>query len=60
MLKTNRDVSKLLESEGIKTREDVTNAMKDKWTRQREREKELAGWSGDPVNVNIEDCALLI
>lgn len=43
LLKTNREVSKMLSSEAEKTREDVTDVMKDKWKRQREREKELEG-----------------
>ncbi|XP_005090038.1 coiled-coil domain-containing protein 83 [Aplysia californica] len=41
LLKTSREVAKVLESEEVKTRDDVTDVMKDKWKRQREREKEL-------------------
>jgi len=41
LLKTSREVAKVLASEEVKSREDVTDVMKDKWKRQREREKEL-------------------
>jgi len=41
LLKTSREVNKLLGAEEIKSREDVTDVMKEKWKRQREREKQL-------------------
>lgn len=41
LLKTSREVNKLLAAEEVKSREDVTEVMKDKWKRQREREKQL-------------------
>ncbi|KAK7494832.1 hypothetical protein BaRGS_00013959 [Batillaria attramentaria] len=41
LLRTARDVNRVFENEEIKTRDDVIVAMKDKWARQREREKEL-------------------
>ena len=43
LLKTARDANKLYENEEIKSRDDVIVSMKDKWNRQREREKELEG-----------------
>lgn len=41
LLRTARDVYRVFESEEIKNRDDVIVSMKDKWSRQREREKEL-------------------
>jgi len=41
LLKTSREVAKVMAAEEVKSRDDVTDVMKDKWKRQREREKEL-------------------
>ncbi|KAK7107638.1 coiled-coil domain-containing protein 83-like [Littorina saxatilis] len=41
LLKTSRETKRLFENEEIKTREHVIISMKDKWGRQRDREKEL-------------------
>ena len=43
LLKTSREVAKVMAAEEVKSRDDVTDVMKDKWKRQREREKELEG-----------------
>lgn len=43
LLKNSREVTKVLDAEEVKTREDVTDVMKDKWKRQREREIEVEG-----------------
>ena len=43
LLKQAKNVEKVFEGEEIKDRDDVIVAMKEKWHRQREREKELEG-----------------
>ena len=52
LLKTARDANKLYENEEIKSRDDVIVSMKDKWNRQREREKELEGRA-----LSVESCS---
>lgn len=41
LLRTARDASKTIDSEDLKTREDVIICMKDKWNKRMEREREL-------------------